>query len=127
MILLTRQHSDSDSDRDGNVLDNPENSNESVENESASKMSCSDDSIRNDFRGYNKGKDNIIKWYTDPPPRYVSTPQRNIVIRLPGVKSTAKNAKTIIHSWELFFPNDCLQEITTCTNNTYLAKIRDNY
>jgi hypothetical protein len=37
-------------------------------------MSCPDDSIRNDFRGYNKGKDNIIKLYTDPPPRNVRTP-----------------------------------------------------
>jgi len=113
-------------DSDGDVLDNPENSDDSVENVCDSEMSCSDDSIRNDFRGYNKGKDNIIKWYTDPPPRNVRTPQRNIVTHLPGVKSAAKNAKTIIHSWELFFPNDCLQEITTCTN-IYLAKIRDNY
>jgi len=113
-------------DSDGDVLDNLENSDESVENESDSEMSCSDNSIRNDFRGYNKGKDNIIKWYTDPPPRNVRTPHRNIVTHLPGVKSAAKNAKTIIHSWELFFPNDCLQEITTCTN-IYLAKIRDNY
>lgn len=113
-------------DSDGDVLDNLENSDESVENESDSEMSCSDNYIRNDFRGYNKGKDNIIKWYTDPPPRNVRTPQRNIVTHLPGVKSAAKNAKTIIHSWELFFPNDCLQEITTCTN-IYLAKIRDNY
>ncbi|KAL4143281.1 hypothetical protein QTP88_005632 [Uroleucon formosanum] len=43
-------------DSDGDVLDNPENSDESVENESDSEMSCSDDSIRNDFRGYNKGE-----------------------------------------------------------------------
>ncbi|KAL4089192.1 hypothetical protein QTP88_024253 [Uroleucon formosanum] len=44
-------------DSDGDVLDNPENSDESVENESDSEMSCSDDSIRNDFRGYNKDTD----------------------------------------------------------------------
>jgi len=80
-------------DSDGDVLDNPENSDESIENESDSEMSCSDDSIRNDFRGYNKGKDNIIKWYTEPPPRNVRTPQRNIVTHLPGVKSAAKMLK----------------------------------
>lgn len=89
-------------------------------------MSCSDDSTRNYFREYNKGNDNIIKLYTDPVPRNVKTLQRNIVIHLPGVKSVAKYAKTIIYSRELFIPNDGLQEFTTRTDS-YLATICDNY
>lgn len=125
-VMLDDFDPDEDDNEEEVLDDNPESSDESVENESESEMSCSDDSSRNDFREYNKGKDNIIKWYTDPPPRNVRTLRRNIVTHLPGVKLAAKNAKTIIHSWELFFPDDCLQEITTCTN-IYLAKIRDNY
>lgn len=103
------------------VLNNsPENSDEYVENEYEFEMSCSDDSSKNDFRKYNVRKDNIIKWYT--PLRHVNTPQRNIVIHLSGVKSVANNAKTLIHSREFVWPNNGLQEITTCTK-TNLATI----
>ena len=63
------------------VLDNLKSSDESVENKGDSEMSCSDDSFRNDFRVCNKGKYNIIKWYTDPSPCNVRTPQRNIVLQ----------------------------------------------
>lgn len=117
---------ESEGEGDEVLNDNPESNDESFENDSESEMSCSDDTGRNDLREYNKGKDNMIKWYTEPPPRNVRTLQRNIVTHLPGVKTVAKNAKTIFHSWELFFPDDCLQEITTFTNMC-LAKIRDNY
>lgn len=89
-------------DSEGEVLhNNSKSSNEYVANERESEMSCFDESNKNDFYEYNKGKDNIIKWCTGPPPRSIKTSQWYIVIHLLGVKSVTKNVKTIIiHSWE---------------------------
>jgi len=42
-----------------------------------------------------------------------------------GVKPNARNLKTILDCWSLFFPDNVIQEIVTCTN-IYLAKIKLN-
>jgi len=42
------------------------------------------------------------------------------------VKPHARNSKTIIECWSLFFPDNVIQEIVKCTN-IYLTKIRINY
>nr|CAH7742046.1 unnamed protein product [Callosobruchus chinensis] len=42
--------------------------------------------------------------------------RKNIVIHLPGPKGEAKNANTIEDSWKLFFPDETIQYIVSCTN-----------
>lgn len=45
---------------------------------------------------YYLGTDKQTKWYKDAPPRNVRTRQRNIVLRLPGVKQIGRNANSIL-------------------------------
>jgi len=54
---------------------------------------------------YYLGKDKITKLNKNPPPRNTRTAHCNIITHLPGVKPHAQNAKTIIESWSLFFPD----------------------
>lgn len=48
---------------------------------------------------------------------------KNIVTQLPGVKGVAKESKTVVDCWKLFFPDKIIQYITDCTNKK-LNKIR---
>lgn len=48
------------------------------------------------------------------------------VTEKPGVKPIAKNAKTILESWMLFFSNEMLEHIVNMTN-IYIEKVRPNY
>lgn len=75
---------------------------------------------------YYVGKDNISKWNIDGPPLNVRTRSHNIILHLPGVKRYAKDAKSIVDCWSLFFPDTVIEEIVSCTN-IYLAKIRVKY
>ncbi|CAI6376022.1 unnamed protein product [Macrosiphum euphorbiae] len=49
-----------------------------------------------------------------------------LVLHLPGVKRVARDAKSIIDCWKLFFPDMVIDEIVKCTN-IYLTKIRTNF
>lgn len=75
---------------------------------------------------YYLGKDNITKRNIDGPPLNVRTRSHNIILHLPGVKRCAKDAKSIVDCWSLFFPDTVIEEIVNCTN-IYLAKIRIKY
>jgi hypothetical protein len=75
---------------------------------------------------YYLGKDNITKWNIDGSPLNVRTRSHNIILHLPGVKRYAKDAKSIVDCWNLFFTDTVIEEIVNCTN-IYLVKIRINY
>ncbi|XP_050065449.1 piggyBac transposable element-derived protein 4-like [Aphis gossypii] len=75
---------------------------------------------------YYLGKDKQTKWYKDAPPRNVRTRQRNIVLRLPGVKQIGRDANSILECWNLFFSNSIIDDIVKYTN-IYLDKIRSKY
>lgn len=49
-----------------------------------------------------------------------------MVTQSPGVKGLAKNAKTIIDSWQLFFPDDVILEIVNFTN-IKIQKVREHF
>lgn len=44
------------------------------------------------------------------------TARQNIVTQLPGVKGAAKNLKTILECWKLFFPDSVIDQIVEYTN-----------
>lgn len=71
------------------------------------------------------GKDGT-KWKAQPPPLNSRTRSHNLVTHLPSVKGVAKNSKTIIDSWKLFFPDEIISEIVNFTNIT-IQKIRENF
>lgn len=54
------------------------------------------------------------------------TSRQNIVTQLPGVKGIAKNAKTILDCWKLFFPDEIIEYVTNCTNKQ-LDRMRLSY
>uniref|UniRef100_A0A1B6E438 PiggyBac transposable element-derived protein domain-containing protein n=1 Tax=Clastoptera arizonana TaxID=38151 RepID=A0A1B6E438_9HEMI len=54
--------------------------------------------------------------YTALQKKAVRTRRANIIIHLPGVKAYAKNARTALECWELFFGEDILNIIVTNTN-----------
>ncbi|KAL4104514.1 hypothetical protein QTP88_019809 [Uroleucon formosanum] len=75
---------------------------------------------------YYLGKDKQTKWYKDAPPKNVRTRQRNIVLRLPGVKQIGRDANSILECWNLLFSNSIINDIVKYTN-IYLDKIRSKY
>nr|CAH7757430.1 unnamed protein product [Callosobruchus chinensis] len=64
------------------------------------------------------GRDNETVWRMHPLQKRKSLKRKrkNIVIHLPGPKGEAKNANTIEDSWKLFFPDETIQYIVSCTN-----------
>ncbi|XP_034944888.1 piggyBac transposable element-derived protein 4-like [Chelonus insularis] len=72
------------------------------------------------------GKDKKTIWYHNPPNHRVRTKKHNLVIRVPGPKGVAKEAKTILECWELFFDNSMIEKIVNYTN-IYLQKIASLY
>ncbi|KAL4120740.1 hypothetical protein QTP88_013376 [Uroleucon formosanum] len=71
------------------------------------------------------GKDGT-KWKAQLPPSNSRTRSHNLVTHLPGVKGVAKNSKTIIDSWQLFFPDEVISEIVNFTN-IKIQKIREHF
>lgn len=69
------------------------------------------------------GRDKTTKWFHDPPNPKVRTKRQNIVIRLPGVKKCAKDAKTPLDCWSLFIPNETIVQIVYNTN-IFLENLR---
>ncbi|KAI4467781.1 hypothetical protein MML48_2g00015289 [Holotrichia oblita] len=61
------------------------------------------------------GRDNTTNWWKHVPKRTSRTRQENIIVRLPGVKNYAKNAKTGLECWSLFC-NDSTTKTATLVN-----------
>uniref|UniRef100_A0A2S2QPD4 PiggyBac transposable element-derived protein domain-containing protein n=1 Tax=Sipha flava TaxID=143950 RepID=A0A2S2QPD4_9HEMI len=70
------------------------------------------------------GKDGT-KWLIHKP-QTTKTARQNIITKLPGVKGAAKNSKTILDCWKIFFPDNIIIYIVECTNQQ-LNLIRSNY
>jgi hypothetical protein len=116
-----------DSENDDNTISVERHDEENYESDKSTENTG--DESEPDDEGENEyylGKDKITKWKKNPPPRNIRTAHCNIITHLPGVKPHARNAKTIIESWSLFFSDNVIQEIVTYTN-IYLTKIRINY
>lgn len=62
------------------------------------------------------GKDKVTKWMKHNDVFHSKTRSKNIVSKLPGVRPSAKNAKTYMDSWNLIFPNEIINIIVECTN-----------
>nr|CAH7754011.1 unnamed protein product [Callosobruchus chinensis] len=73
------------------------------------------------------GRDNETVWRMHPLQKRKSLKRKrkNIVIHLPGPKGEAKNANTIEDSWKLFFPDETIQYIVSCTN-IYIDAMQPN-
>lgn len=67
------------------------------------------------------------RWRMNPEPKGRRRQRRCDLIRHPpGVLNVAKHADTPLKAFELFFPNEVLQELVECTNN-YIQTIQGNY
>uniref|UniRef100_A0A6P7G9Q2 Uncharacterized protein LOC114337367 n=1 Tax=Diabrotica virgifera virgifera TaxID=50390 RepID=A0A6P7G9Q2_DIAVI len=73
-----------------------------------------------------RGKDKKTMWFKHAPKVYGRTKIQNLVVKIPGVKGIAREAKTPLECWKLFFPDDSIQEIVDYTN-VYLGLMRKNY
>ena len=62
------------------------------------------------------GKDKVTLWDVHPPNQRTRRRRRNIVIHPPGVKAVARDAKSVLDSWKLFFPDELLLQISEYTN-----------
>lgn len=72
------------------------------------------------------GRDNTTIWKKHLPPQNVRTRKSNIVLHLPGVRPTAKFAKTPLECWALFFTEDLINIIVESTNK-YINSIAENF
>ncbi|KAB0803806.1 hypothetical protein PPYR_00776 [Photinus pyralis] len=72
------------------------------------------------------GKDNVTLWRKHQNPRRGRIRQCNIIRESPGVTALAKDATDPYQTWKLFFTDDILELIVSCTNK-YLTAIRPNY
>lgn len=72
------------------------------------------------------GKDKVTEWLKHVPSKIGRTRKHNITTHLPGVKSIARDAKSPLECWQLFFPDSAIQEVVDNTN-IYLTEMRKNY
>lgn len=70
------------------------------------------------------GKDKT-KWRKQAPPLNVRTRNRNIVTHLPGILGAAKDAKSPIECWNLFFED--IVQIIVFNTNLYIRKVAPKY
>ncbi|CAH1973428.1 unnamed protein product [Acanthoscelides obtectus] len=66
------------------------------------------------------------KWSKSPPTSSTRTRSHNIILHLPGVKSSAKSAKTALECFSLFFSDDIINLLVTCTNQ-YIEVVRGKF
>ncbi|KAL4153896.1 hypothetical protein QTP88_001729 [Uroleucon formosanum] len=103
-----------DSENDENTISVERHNEENYEGDEPTENTSDESEPDNEGENeYYLGKDKITKWKKNPPPRNTRTAHCNIITHLPGVKPHARNAKTIIESWSLFFPDNVIQEIVT--------------
>lgn len=62
------------------------------------------------------GRNTLTKWKKEMPPKNSRTRSHNIISHIPGVKGVAKNMKSELEIWQLFFPDTLLSEIVANTN-----------
>ena len=68
-----------------------------------------------------------MKWRNFPPqPRNMRTRAENIIMHLPGPIGAAKSASIEINCFDLFFNDQIINLIVTCTN-IYIDNIKDAY
>lgn len=72
------------------------------------------------------GKDPLTKWFIHKPVVRGRTNRQNIITKLPGVKAVAKGKETIMDCWKIFFSDETIQKIVTCTNQE-LTKMIQSY
>ena len=72
------------------------------------------------------GKDNTSRWRKHCSTKTVRTRQEQINVRLPGVTTYGRNAKSVLECWSLFFTDDMLQQIVYNTN-LYISKLSERY
>ncbi|XP_026469438.1 piggyBac transposable element-derived protein 4-like [Ctenocephalides felis] len=124
-ILEESDEDQSNSTSDAEVEDHlSERSNDSGTEQQVSDSDADSDSSSNldllrlqsqQNRHVFKGRDGTL-WQKTPARSNVRTRSENIISDLPGVRSVARNAKTIFESWSLFITDDILNTIQTCTN-----------
>lgn len=108
------QESDAESEHSEHLTDSEQSEEEQL------------DEFENDPENCLLGKDKITLWHLCAPRQNVRRRRHNLVIHLPGVKKVAKQAKTPLDCWSLFFPNSMIGSIVEHTNR-YLDKARENY
>ncbi|KAL4144046.1 hypothetical protein QTP88_006280 [Uroleucon formosanum] len=94
------------------------NSSDSIIDYSNSDLSYheSDDELPLNLRKkYFVGKDGT-KWSRRPPNQRIRVASVNHVTEKHGVTEIAKNTKTILEAWNLFFPLEMIEHIVECTN-----------
>ncbi|KAH9636992.1 hypothetical protein HF086_013662 [Spodoptera exigua] len=67
-----------------------------------------------------------VKWSKVPPCNAVRTRAQNIIVHLPGVKEYARNAKSPLECFQLFFDREVIQLLVTNTN-LYIDKIKARF
>lgn len=117
LVVENSDRSDVESDADSDHSEHNTESEQSVDDETATEFVN---------EHHFTGKDRSTTWLAHPPRSNIRTLRQNIVTHLPGVKSIAKKAKTARECWELYFPQNMVEHIVTCTN-IYLAKLRPKY
>ncbi|KAK9736145.1 Transposase IS4 [Popillia japonica] len=75
---------------------------------------------------YFTGKDGVTKWNKHQFSQRVRTSKANLLTRLPGVKGTAREVKSILGCWKLLFTDAMLNIIVNSTNK-YIEAISDSY
>ncbi|KAK9745797.1 hypothetical protein QE152_g6610 [Popillia japonica] len=60
---------------------------------------------------YFLGPDKTSQWNKHCPSKKVRTRKANIVKHLPGVANCAKHTKSVLETWDLFFPEEILRII----------------
>lgn len=76
---------------------------------------------------FSRDKDKrVIKWRKFVNPQSVRTRSCNIIVRLPGPKGDAKNTKSAIECFNLFFDPTVIRMIVSSTN-IYIAHVRNRF
>lgn len=70
------------------------------------------------------GKDGT--WNRRKPNQRTKSPSYNKITEKPGVTNLAKDAKTEIDAWNIFFTGPMIKHIVSCTN-IYIDKIKTNF
>ncbi|XP_067129894.1 uncharacterized protein [Centruroides vittatus] len=111
----------------GSVVDAEEENGDAAQFNSDTSQSENedDDDILSQDGNFYTGKDGT-KWKKVKHIQSVRTRRHNIVSHLPGCRSEAKNAKTLLDAWQCFFPDAILQKIVDYTN-VNIEIIRSKY
>lgn len=113
----------SDTDSEDDVQERNEDS-ETEQEDSSDEETDEDNSVAG--TNYFIGKDKTTKWYKDPFQVSLRTRPHNLIRHLPGPIGDARLAKSAAECWKLFFTDDILDTVVTCTNQ-YINFIKNKY